>query len=65
MSTLVMRRVVGVALGWKDLNDHNQLRQDPVLWVLDGKPAQQALNLAIAVTDGLSTGVLCAELWAR
>ncbi|HEX2238296.1 MAG TPA: IS1380 family transposase [Gammaproteobacteria bacterium] len=34
---LVAQRVYGLALGYEDLNDHEQLRQDPVLKVLAGK----------------------------
>src|SRR5207253_6563058 len=37
LETLVMQRVVGIALGYEDLNDHDQLRHDPVLAVLAGK----------------------------
>jgi hypothetical protein len=37
VSTLVMQRVVGIALGYEDLNDHDELRHDPVLAVLAGK----------------------------
>src|SRR6186997_2894791 len=29
--TLVMQRVVGIALGYEDLTDHDELRHDPVL----------------------------------
>jgi len=29
--------VFGIALGYEDLNDHDQLRHDPVLAVLTGK----------------------------
>jgi DDE family transposase len=35
--TLVMQRVVGIALGYEDLNDHDELRHDPVLATLAGK----------------------------
>src|SRR5258706_5726571 len=31
VSTLVMQRVVGIALGYEDLNDHDQLRHDPIM----------------------------------
>ncbi len=31
---LVMQRVLGLALGYEDLNDHDQLRSDPLLAVL-------------------------------
>lgn len=34
---LVAQRVYGLALGYEDLNDHEQLRQDPVMRVLAGK----------------------------
>jgi hypothetical protein len=37
VETLVMQRVVGIALGYEDLNDHDDLRRDPVLAVLSGK----------------------------
>lgn len=35
---MVSQRVYGLALGYEDLNDHEQLRQDPLLKVLAGKP---------------------------
>jgi hypothetical protein len=34
---LVSQRVYGLALGYEDLNDHDQLREDPLLAVLSGK----------------------------
>jgi hypothetical protein len=34
---LVRQRVYGIALGYEDLNDHDQLRQDPFLALLAGK----------------------------
>jgi hypothetical protein len=37
VSTLVGQRVFGIALGYEDLNDHDELRHDPVLAVLAGK----------------------------
>src|SRR3954447_25978744 len=37
MATLIGRRVFGIALGYEDLVDHDQLRRDPVLAVLAGK----------------------------
>ena len=37
VATLVGQRVFGVALGYEDLNDHDQLRRDPTLAVLAGK----------------------------
>src|SRR5438876_7228078 len=35
--TLVRQRVFGIALGYEDLNDHDQLRHDPMMAVLAGK----------------------------
>ena len=32
-----MQRIMGIALGYEDLNDHDELRHDPVLAVLAGK----------------------------
>jgi hypothetical protein len=37
VATLVGQRVFGLALGYEDLNDHDQLRHDPVFAVLAGK----------------------------
>ena len=37
VSTLVGQRVFGIALGYEDLNDHDQLRHDPMMAVLAGK----------------------------
>lgn len=37
LETLVRQRVVGIALGYEDLNDHDELRHDPVMAVLAGK----------------------------
>jgi Transposase DDE domain group 1 len=35
---MLAQRVYGLALGYEDLNDHDQLRQDPLMTVLAGKP---------------------------
>ena len=35
--TLIGQRVYGIALGYEDLNDHDELRNDPVMAVLAGK----------------------------
>ena len=37
VATLVGQRVFGIALGYEDLNDHDELRFDPVMAVLAGK----------------------------
>jgi hypothetical protein len=38
---MVAQRIYGLALGYEDLNDHEQLREDPLLQVLAGKPEQE------------------------
>jgi hypothetical protein len=37
VATLVGQRVHGIALGYEDLNDHDDLRHDPIMAVLAGK----------------------------
>jgi hypothetical protein len=37
VATLVGQRVFGLALGYEDVNDHDELRHDPVMAVLAGK----------------------------
>ena len=37
MPQMLSQRIYGLALGYEDLNDHEQLRSDPLLAVLSGK----------------------------
>ena len=37
LSEMLAQRIYGLALGYEDLNDHEQLRRDPLLAVLSGK----------------------------
>ena len=46
VSTMVLQRVVSIALGYEDLNDHDELRHDPVLAVLAGKLAARRADCA-------------------
>lgn len=46
VATLVMQRVVGIALGYEDLVDHDELRHDPVLATLAGKLAARRSDCA-------------------
>ena len=46
VETLVMQRVVGIALGYEDLVDHDDLRHDPVLATLAGKLAARRATCA-------------------
>ena len=51
--TLVGQRVYGIALGYEDLNDHDELRHDPVMGVLAGK--LEAKRVDCAAVAGKST----------
>ena len=46
VATLVGQRVFGIALGYEDVNDHDQLRHDPVMAVLAGKLAARRSDCA-------------------
>jgi hypothetical protein len=37
VTSMVAQRIYGMALGYEDLNDHEQLRKDPVFGILAGK----------------------------
>ena len=53
LSTLVGQRSCGIALGYEDLNDHNQLRHDPILALLSDR--LEAKRKDCAVLSGKST----------
>jgi hypothetical protein len=44
--TLIGQRVFGIALGYEDLNDHDELRHDPMMAVLAGKLAARREDCA-------------------
>jgi hypothetical protein len=46
IETLVAQRVHGIALGYEDLNDHDELRHDPVLGLLSDTLAPKRANVA-------------------
>src|SRR6202521_2443337 len=46
VETMVMQRVIGIALGYEDLNDHDELLRDPVLGVLASKLEAQRSDCA-------------------
>ena len=46
LATLVGQRVFGLALGYEDLNDHDELRHDPLMAVLSGKLAARRRDCA-------------------
>ena len=62
LTELVSQRLIGLALGYEDLNDHNQLRRDPLLAVACGKhdplgshrPCEQDRGKALASAPTLN-----------
>jgi hypothetical protein len=46
VSTLVGQRVFAIALGYEDLNDHDELRHDPMLSILAGKLSARRADCA-------------------
>jgi hypothetical protein len=46
VATLVSQRVFAIALGYEDLNDHDELRHDPMMAVLAGKLAARREDCA-------------------
>jgi Transposase DDE domain group 1 len=46
VEAMVLQRVFGIALGYEDLTDHDELRHDPVLAVLAGKLAARRSDCA-------------------
>src|SRR5207245_4458935 len=46
VGTLIGQRVFGIALGYEDLNDHDELRHDPLMAVLSGKLAARRVDCA-------------------
>jgi hypothetical protein len=53
IEAMVMQRMVGIALGYEDLIDHDQLRHDPILATLAGK--LEAKRTSCAPLAGKST----------
>lgn len=52
VSALLAQRVYGLALGYEDLNDHDQLRADPLMGVLVGKADPQGTDRRRAQDQG-------------
>src|SRR5271166_4756966 len=47
VETLVAQRIHGIALGYEDLNDHDELRHDPVLGLVSGKVEAHRANCSV------------------
>jgi Transposase DDE domain group 1 len=52
LEQLLKQRIFGLCLGYEDLNDHEQLRHDPLLAVLVGKRDPQGLDRVCARDRG-------------
>ena len=50
LEQLLSQRLYGLALGYEDLNDHNDLRHDPLLALAIGKSAPEVHSLASSST---------------
>ncbi len=46
VSTLVGQRIFGLAIGYEDINDHDELRHDPLMAILAGKLAARRTDCA-------------------
>ena len=55
--TLVAQRIHGIALGYEDLNGHDELRRDPVLGLVSGKAEARRSDCAVLAYS--------ATIWVR
>ena len=69
VETLVGQRIFGLALGYEDLNDHDELRKDPTFAVLAGKLQPGAADRLRAVgwqehaqSPGAHAAAACVEV---
>src|ERR1700728_52988 len=51
IAEMLSQRVYGLALGYEDLNDHEQLRNDPVFGILAGKSTLNRMELGTGIND--------------
>lgn len=52
LEALVAQRVYGLALGYEDLNDHDRLREDPLMAILAENPDVTGQDRALARDEG-------------
>lgn len=62
---LVSQRVYGLALGYEDLNDHDQWRHDPLLGVLTGKQQWQQSAAGKSTLNRLELGTRQANRYSK
>lgn len=48
--TLIAQRIIAIACGWEDLNDHQRLRVDPLMQIVTGRGVEDQQPLAGAAT---------------
>jgi hypothetical protein len=56
VATLVGQRIFGIALGYADVLDHDDLRHDPMMAVLAGLEARRKNCAPVAGVSGISCG---------
>jgi hypothetical protein len=62
--TLVGQRVFGIALGYEDINDHDELRHDPMMAVLAGAASGSSSASISSSHPALSASLLSARAQA-
>lgn len=65
VAEMVAQRVYGLALGYEDLNDHEQLRRDPLLHVLAGKAQLDAPLAGKSTLNRLELGGCGADRYKK
>jgi hypothetical protein len=48
--TLIAQRIIAIACGWEDLNDHERLRVDPLMQIVTGRGVDHRQPLAATAT---------------
>ena len=61
VATLIGQRVFGIALGYEDLNDHDELRHDPLMAVLAGKLEARRLRAGGGQIDAEPAGTVARD----
>src|SRR3954471_1978710 len=56
---MLAQRIYGLALGYEDLNDHEQLREDPLLKLLAGKPDLKEPLAGKSTLNRMELGMVC------
>jgi len=65
LEDLLSQRVYGLALGYEDLNDHDQWRHDPLLGVLTGKKQSQRSAAGKSTLNRLELGTREANRYSK